>query len=74
MAEFIRHPADAGGRLDRLIAEFGPRKRRGRGSGDAPLDRPERPCARCGHSFQPTVRRRVLCHGCWKGGGDGLDG
>ena len=27
--------------------------------------RPERPCALCGRSFQPTARRRMLCAGCF---------
>lgn len=29
------------------------------------LSRPERPCARCGNRFQPTVRRRMLCAHCY---------
>lgn len=28
---------------------------------------PKRPCARCGNPFQPTVKRRMLCLGCYKG-------
>ncbi|WP_199252586.1 hypothetical protein [Chachezhania sediminis] len=32
---------------------------------DQPLNRPERPCARCGRMFQPTTRRLILCHGCF---------
>ena len=27
--------------------------------------RPERPCARCGNRFQPTLRRRMLCLHCF---------
>ena len=34
--------------------------------GDPEIDKPERPCSRCGKRFQPTVRRRVLCDGCFK--------
>ena len=37
---------------------------------DHPLDRPERACANCGKRFQPTIKRRLLCNGCWKGGDD----
>ena len=29
---------------------------------------PTRPCARCGRKFQPNVKRRMLCHGCFKNG------
>ncbi|MDE0718790.1 MAG: hypothetical protein OXH64_12725 [Rhodospirillaceae bacterium] len=29
---------------------------------------PKRPCARCGTMFQPTVKRRMLCLGCYKDG------
>ena len=36
----------------------------GRG-GDKPLDRPERPCSRCGKTFKPTLRRRMLCQECF---------
>ena len=36
--------------------------------GDPALDRPERPCAKCGKQFQPTVRRRLLCGPCFNGG------
>ena len=32
---------------------------------DPRLDRPKRPCACCGRSFAPTVRRRLLCSGCF---------
>ena len=32
---------------------------------DAPLDRPERPCAWCRDPFQPTIRRRMLCAPCF---------
>ena len=35
-------------------------------TGDRPLpDRPERPCSRCGKTFQPTLKRRMLCVGCF---------
>ena len=37
-------------------------------TGDRPIGRPERPCARCGNKFQPTQRRRLLCLGCFSGG------
>ena len=30
----------------------------------------ERPCARCGRMFQPSIKRRMLCAPCF-GGGDG---
>ena len=32
-----------------------------------PVDptRPERPCARCRNIFQPTLKRRLLCRGCY---------
>ena len=35
---------------------------------------PERPCACCGKSFQPTIRRRLLCKLCFAedGGGRGM--
>ena len=36
--------------------------------GDAELGRPERPCARCGTTFKPTLRRRVLCARCFVNG------
>ena len=32
---------------------------------DPRLDKPKRPCARCGRRFQPTVKRRMLCAGCF---------
>lgn len=35
---------------------------------DPDLDRPKRLCARCGASFQPTHRRRLLCLSCFTGG------
>ena len=36
---------------------------------DNPLKgKPKRPCASCGNLFQPTVRRRMLCHRCFKDG------
>ena len=35
---------------------------------DPALDRPERPCACCGNLFQPTQKRRLLCHGCFRYG------
>ena len=39
--------------------------------GDAKLEgAPERPCSRCGKRFQPTLRRRLLCAGCFTGGHD----
>ena len=27
--------------------------------------KPERPCSRCGNTFQPTIRRRMLCRWCF---------
>ena len=36
-----------------------------RGS-DKRIDRPARPCARCGRRFQPTERRRMLCNPCFQ--------
>ena len=30
--------------------------------------RPERPCARCGRTFQPTPDRAMLCQPCHQGG------
>ena len=32
------------------------------------VERPERPCNRCGDRFQPTNRRRMLCAYCFKYG------
>ena len=32
---------------------------------DGPIDRPPRPCGKCGHEFQPTIKRRLLCEGCF---------
>ncbi len=32
---------------------------------DAKLDRPPRPCSRCGTMFAPTIKRRMLCQNCW---------
>lgn len=29
------------------------------------IDRPRRPCARCGKKFQPTLQRRLLCASCF---------
>lgn len=29
------------------------------------LDRPPRPCAKCGQRFQPTERRRMRCCSCF---------
>ena len=34
---------------------------------DVPLDHPERPCARCGRKFKPTIKRRLLCGPCFSG-------
>ena len=31
-------------------------------------DRPQRPCANCGSTFQPTLRRRMLCVLCYRDG------
>lgn len=31
--------------------------------------RPVRPCAKCGRRFQPTVKRKMLCGGCFKHAG-----
>ena len=40
---------------------------------DPPLkDKPERPCTRCGKSFQPTLKRRLLCAGCFRRGDAGM--
>ena len=33
-------------------------------------DRPERPCNACGRTFQPTLRRRLLCAGCYRDDGN----
>ena len=30
------------------------------------LARARRPCSCCGVAFQPTVRRRMLCRGCYR--------
>ena len=35
---------------------------------DLPLVRPKRPCASCGCLFQPTEKRRMLCHDCYLSG------
>ena len=35
---------------------------------DAPLNRPKRRCSNCGRTFQPTVRRRMLCAYCYRRG------
>ena len=32
---------------------------------DPDIDRPVRACGQCGEHFQPTVRRRMLCHDCF---------
>ena len=37
---------------------------------DPRIDRPKRPCSRCGRSFKPTVRRRMLCAGCFGSASD----
>ena len=42
-------------------------------TGDRPLpNAAERPCARCGRMFPPSLKRRLLCLGCFKNasGGD----
>ena len=39
--------------------------RKPRGSGDRPVDRPPRPCSRCGKEFKPTLKRRMLCGSCF---------
>ena len=33
----------------------------------------ERPCVRCGKTFETTPTRRMLCWGCYKGADGGLD-
>ena len=41
-------------------------------TGDRPLpNRPARPCSRCGRTFEPTLKRRMLCKGCFSGGDGG---
>lgn len=58
----LRAAADTGSDEDRLIDE-GPL---GRAHQDVPLEGvPPRRCAKCGRRFQPTVRRRMLCAGCY---------
>ena len=42
-------------------------------TGDRPIERPERPCSRCRKMFQPTLKRRMLCAGCFNGDRGGLD-
>ena len=32
---------------------------------DGPTGKPERPCSRCKTPFFPTLRRRLLCAGCF---------
>ena len=32
---------------------------------DPPIDRPVQACSHCGEHFQPTQRRRMLCHDCF---------
>ena len=39
-----------------------------RGGAAVRTGEPMRPCARCRRKFQPTVKRRMLCHGCFKTG------
>ena len=39
-----------------------------RGGAAVRTGEPMRPCARCRRNFQPTVKRRMLCHPCYKGG------
>ena len=36
-------------------------------------DKPERACARCGRGFRPTVKRRLMCSGCFRRGDGGMD-
>ena len=43
----------------------GPMGKRARGGGETAIDKPERPCSRCGKQFKPTVRRRMLCASCF---------
>ena len=33
---------------------------------DKPSGAPERPCARCGKTFTPTLRRAMLCTWCFR--------
>ena len=55
------------GRLDRLRGTAEDRSKPA-----APKFEPqERPCSRCGRSFETTARRRMLCAGCYSGGHDG---
>ena len=35
------------------------------------LHKAPRPCSACGQSFQPTMRRRLLCHRCFAAGDGG---
>ena len=39
-----------------------------RGGASIQTGEPPRPCARCGREFQPNVKRRMLCLGCYKSG------
>ena len=32
---------------------------------DPDIDRPIKPCCRCGEVFQPTTKRRMLCRDCF---------
>ena len=60
---------DTGSPLDRAIWE-GPMPPRN----DRPLKyKPERPCARCGRRFRPTVKRQLLCSECFRRGDAGMD-
>ena len=36
------------------------------------LNRPARACSSCGREFAPTLRRRILCAGCYSGGDGGM--
>ncbi len=54
--------------LDEAGYGYAPSTHRTKATVDPPIDKPPRPCSRCGKTFQPTVRRRMLCEWCYTRG------
>ena len=64
-----RAAADTGSAEDRTICQ-GPMLS---SCGNQRLkDKLERSCTRCGKSFHPTLKRRLLCAGCFRRGDAGM--
>ena len=68
----IFHPSERPLLKNRIYV--GPMPRAHRAGGEKPLEGARaRACSRCGKRFAPTIKRRMLCHDCYKGASSSLD-